>query len=60
MWLGSGCDVIFSRSFVGGHVGWGVGGESTGTSQTTKEHSTINSANEYEPDVLNTFCARQV
>jgi len=25
-----------------------------------KVHSTINSANEYEPDVLNTFCARQV
>ena len=25
-----------------------------------KEDSTINSANEYEPDVLNTFCARRV
>jgi len=25
-----------------------------------KEHSTINSANEYEPDVLNTFCAKRV
>ena len=24
-----------------------------------KEHSTVNSANEYEPDVLNTFCARR-
>ena len=25
-----------------------------------KGHSTINPANEYEPDVLNTFCATQV
>ena len=25
-----------------------------------KERSTINSANEYEPDVLNPFCAKQV
>ena len=25
-----------------------------------KEHSTINSANEYKPDLLNTFCARRV
>ena len=25
-----------------------------------KEHSTTNFANEYEPDVWNTFCAREV
>ena len=25
-----------------------------------KEHSTINSTNEYELDILNTFCARRV
>ena len=31
-----------------------------GSEYILKRHSMINSANEYEPDVLNTFCATRV